>query len=155
MAGAKLPWGTADAAFFRMLMGLLPPRVYRDDGRRESRLILLVEDDGDLTDTLRRDGLRAWAMSHYPALTYWSFLGDLWSSPVASGVAQVAVFMDPIIAPYQWLETTALVAPGGYLLLDIRKMPQVDQHLRQIGFERFPIDWHRHGLWRRGVGASA
>lgn len=150
MSGARLEYGQADAAFFRMLTAFAPPAVYRDDRRGpEKRIIMLVEDDGDLVDTLRRDGLPAWGMAKYGGWSRWFFRGELWASPVTGGVAQVAAFMDPVLHIHQVMETAVMVAQGGFLILDIHLARGTDNILRGIGFERLPMDWHHYSVWRR------
>jgi hypothetical protein len=133
---------------FRLLRHILH-QEYSDEDKQRNPVILLVDDDASLVDTLRASRIPAWAMSPFSSMSRWQFMGDLWVNPIRTRSISIAYLSYPVRKWQDAFEIMDVVKNHGFMLLDMTHTPMFDSWITGHGWEKFNFLMNNHSIYRR------
>lgn len=160
----------SNRSVFRFLLHTLH-KEYSDDYKHRYPIILLVDDNANLVDSLRASSISAWAMSQFASMSQWQFQGDLVTSPIQKESIDIGYLSSPPRRMNELLPVVQMIRKGGFAIVNmdeegtpgyvIKQMKYglqiytFDAWMRWKGWEKLPFKMGDHSIFRKSIrGAS-
>lgn len=146
--GERGSFRNVDVQVFKMLRDQM--EVVHNDRRENSfHRILVLHHRNSLVDSLLREGLQSWIFSRFPSGDSMAIQGDLKRSPIRRRSIEIVVVIQALSDISERCATLAMIAPGGFLVVDLAVNANILNTMHEREWEYLPFKWHYHSIFRR------
>lgn len=113
--------------------------------------VLVLGHHSRLVDRIRDGGLSAWLLNRYPSDSPYGIQARLDRSPIKRRSIQVTAVIQALSDINEVCAVLGMVAPGGFLLVDIMVNQKILNLMHERDWEYLPFKWHFHSIFRRAA----